>query len=240
INIGDFGKTTGETFEELIDRLEDVSGIERYRIASIEPNLLTNNIIRLISRSEKFLPHFHIPLQSGSNDILRKMKRRYTREFFHLKLQEIKKHIPGAFVGVDVIAGFPGEDEEKFQDTFEFLQKLDASFYHVFPYSRRPHTNAARMEDQVHGNIIKERSKKLQTLADRKIRMFYKKHLGEKRKVLFENYNQDGKIFGYTDNYIKIETGCHPAWAGKIKEVTLKEINDQGNVEIKHFPASKD
>ncbi|MBS3777366.1 MAG: tRNA (N(6)-L-threonylcarbamoyladenosine(37)-C(2))-methylthiotransferase MtaB [Bacteroidales bacterium] len=232
INIGDFGKTTGETFPELIQRLESVPGIERYRIASIEPNLLNDDIIRFVSQSEKFLPHFHIPLQSGSNDILKKMKRRYTREFFHDKLQQIKKQVPDAFVGVDVIVGFPGESEERFQETFEFLQKLDASYYHVFPYSPRPHTTAARMEGQVHGNIIKPRSEKLQKLAHRKIMKFYRQHLGEKRKVLFESYSQNGKMTGYTDNYIHVETDYHPAWAGKIKAVTLKDINDQENVEI--------
>ncbi len=239
INIGDFGKTTGETFLELIQRLESVPGIERYRIASIEPNLLSDDIIRFVSQSEKFLPHFHIPLQSGSNDILAKMKRRYTREFFHDKLQQIKRRIPDAFVGVDVIVGFPGEDEDKFQETFECLENLDASYYHVFPYSPRPHTTAARMEGQVHGNIIKPRSEKIQKLAHRKIMEFYRQHLGEKRKVLFEKYNQNGKIYGYTDNYIKTETDYHPSWTGKIKEVILGNINDKENVEIGHIGKGK-
>jgi threonylcarbamoyladenosine tRNA methylthiotransferase MtaB len=232
INMGDFGKSTGESFPELIKRLESVPGIERYRMASIEPNLLSQDIIRFVSRSDKFLPHFHIPLQSGSNDILKKMKRRYTREFFHDKLQQIKDHIPDAFVGVDIIVGFPGEDEDRFRETFEFLQKLDASYYHVFPYSPRPYTEAARMEGQVHGNIIKPRSEIIQNLASQKIMDFYKQHLGEKRKVLFEQHNQNGKIHGYTDNYIKTETDYHPSWTGKIKEVVLKDINDRGNVEI--------
>jgi threonylcarbamoyladenosine tRNA methylthiotransferase MtaB len=232
INIGDFGRTTGETFQELIRELEKVAGIERYRVASIEPNLLSDEIIHFVSQSEKFLPHFHIPLQSGSNDILKKMKRRYTREFFHDKLQQIKEQIPDAFVGVDIIIGFPGEDEEKFQETFKFLQNLDASYYHVFPYSPRPQTAAARMEGQVHGNIIKPRSEIIQELAKRKIIMFYKKHLGEKRRVLFENYNQNGRISGFTDNYIKTETDYHPGLKGKIKNVALKYINDQGNVEL--------
>ena len=239
INMGDFGKTTGESFPELIKRLESVPGIERYRMASIEPNLLSDDIIRFVSRSEKFLPHFHIPLQSGCNDILKKMKRRYTREFFHDKLQQIKEQIPDAFVGVDVIVGFPGEDEDKFRETFEFLQKLDASYYHVFPYSPRPYTEAARMEGQVHGNIIKPRSEIIQNLASQKIMNFYRQHLGEKRKVLFEKYNQNGKIHGYTDNYIKTETDYHPSWTGKIKEVTLRNINDQGNVEIESIEKRK-
>jgi len=239
INMGDFGKTTGESFLQLIRRLEKVPGIERYRMASIEPNLLSEDIIRFVSRSAKFLPHFHIPLQSGCNDILKKMKRRYTREFFHDKLQQIKEKIPDAFVGVDVIVGFPGEDEDKFRETFEFLQSLDATYYHVFPYSPRPYTPAASLEGQVHGNIIKPRSEKLQELANRKIMTFYRKHLGEKRKVLFEQHNQNGKMTGYTDNYINVETDYHPEWSGKIKEVTLKDINDRGNVEIEPLEKGK-
>lgn len=239
INIGDFGQSTGETFQELIHRLENVPGIERYRIASIEPNLLNDKILRFVSQSEKFLPHFHIPLQSGCNDILVTMKRRYNRELFQNKIQQIKNHIPGAFVGVDVIVGFPGEDEEKFRETFEFLQNLDASFYHVFPFSSRPNTTAAKMEGQVPVEKIKLRSKKLQILAERKRMMFYRKHLGEKRKVLFENYEQNGKIFGYTDNYIKIEKDYHPDLGGKIKKVALKKINNQGNVEVETLRKNK-
>jgi len=231
INIGDFGRSTGETFPELIKQLENVSGIERYRIASIEPNLLNDDIIRFVSQSEKFLPHFHIPLQSGCNEILAKMKRRYNRDFFQDKIQQIKKQIPDAFIGVDVIVGFPGENDVKFRETFEFLQNLDASYYHVFPYSIRPNTSAARMKGQVNGEIIKQRSKKLQDLAEKKIMAFYKEHLGEKRKVLFENNNQHGKIFGYTDNYIRIEKNYNHEWAGEIKKVALKQINNQGNVE---------
>ncbi|MCF8336291.1 MAG: tRNA (N(6)-L-threonylcarbamoyladenosine(37)-C(2))-methylthiotransferase MtaB [Bacteroidales bacterium] len=233
INTGDFGRSTGETFQELIRRLENVPGIERYRIASIEPNLLHDDIIRFVSQSEKFLPHFHIPLQSGCNAILAKMKRRYNRELFRDKVKQIKNHMPGAFVGVDVIAGFPGEDEQKFEETYKFLQNLDASFYHVFPFSRRPSTPAVQMEDQVPAEKIKQRSKQLQMLAKRKSMMFYRRHLGEERKVLFEHHNYNGKIFGYTDNYIKIEKDYRPDLAGKIKKVALQQINKQGNVEGK-------
>jgi len=232
INIGDFGRSTGESFLNLIKQLENVPGIERYRIASIEPNLLNEDIIRFVSQSEKFLPHFHIPLQSGSNEILAKMKRRYNREFFQDKIQQIKKHIPDAFIGVDVIVGFPGEDGEKFRETFEFLQNLDVSYYHVFPFSIRPKTTAAKLEGQVPAEEIKQRSKKLQVLAERKIMAFYRKHLGEKRKALFENHNQDGKIFGYTDNYIRIEKNYNGGWAGEIKKVILKQMNNQGNIEV--------
>jgi len=234
INIGDFGKSTGETLQELIEQLDKVSGIERYRIASIEPNLLYEEIIRFVAQSQKFLPHFHVPLQSGSNEILKKMRRRYTREFFQDKLEQIKTQIPDAFVGVDVIAGFPGEDEAKFRETYQFLQKLDASYYHVFPYSTRPYTPAARMNGQVHGNVIKPRSEQLQNLACQKIMAFYRQHLGEKRKVLFEKHPQNGKMYGYTDNYIKVETAYDPSWAGKITKTRLKRINDQGNVETEN------
>jgi len=231
INIGDFGRSTGETFTGLIKQLENVEGIKRYRISSIEPNLLDEEIIRFVSRSEKFLPHFHIPLQSGCNGILAKMRRKYNREFFRDKIEQVKQHIPSAFVGVDVVVGFPGEDEEKFKETFEFLENLDAGFYHVFPFSKRPNTPAAEMDYQIPLEVIKQRSKILQALAEKKQMNFYKKHLGEKRKVLFESCNQNGKIFGYTDNYIKIEKKYHPDLAGKIKKVSLKQINPQGNVE---------
>ncbi len=231
INIGDFGISTGETFLELIKQLENVPGIERYRIASIEPNLLNEDIIRFVSQSEKFLPHFHIPLQSGSNEILAKMNRRYNREFFQDKIQQIKKHIPDAFIGIDVIVGFPGENEGKFMETLKFLQNLDASFYHVFPYSRRPNTSAASMKAQVPAEEKKQRCEKLQSLAEMKKETFYRQHLGEKREALFENHNQDGKIFGYTDNYIRIEKNYNAGWAGEIKKVILKQINNQGNVE---------
>ena len=235
VNIGDFGKSTGETFRELIEQLDQVPGIERYRIASIEPNLLHEDIIRFVSRSQKFLPHFHIPLQSGCNDILKKMRRRYTREFFHDKVQQIKNHMPDAFVGVDVIIGFPGEDEAKFLETMNFLEKLDASYYHVFPYSPRPYTAATRMEGQIPGNIIKQRSEMAQDLSFRKLMAFYRQNLGEKRAVLFEYHPSEGRMFGYTENYIKVESAYDPAWAGKITKVVLKKINHQGNVEVENL-----
>ena len=235
INLGDFGSSTGETFLELIEQIENVPGIERYRIASIEPNLLSEDIIRFVSQSEKFLPHFHIPLQSGCNEVLAKMKRRYNREFFQDKIQQIKKQIPDAFIGVDVIVGFPGENAEKFNETLKFLQTLDVSFYHVFPYSQRPNTQAATMEEQVPFEKIKQRCEKLQEIAEMKKLKFYRQHLGEKREVLFESHNQNGKIFGYTDNYIRIETNYNSEWTGEIKKVVLKQINNQGNVEAEIY-----
>ena len=230
VNIGDFGKSTGESFYELINQLEKVGGIERFRISSIEPNLLNDEIIRFVTQSEKFLPHFHIPLQSGCNEILAKMKRRYRRELLIDRLEQIKKHIPGAFVGVDVIVGFPGEDRDKFRETFQFLEDLDASYYHVFSYSQRPGTPAAQMSGKVPAEEIKQRSREVQQLAERKKQKFYRQHLGETRKVLFENKSDNGSITGFTDNYIKVEADGNDNLQGKIRDIMLKSINSQGNV----------
>lgn len=230
VNIGDFGKSTGESFYELINQLEKVGGIERFRISSIEPNLLNDEIIRFVAQSEKFLPHFHIPLQSGCNEILAKMKRRYRRELLIDRLEQIKKHIPGAFVGVDVIVGFPGEDRDKFRETFQFLEDLDASYYHVFSYSQRPGTPAAQMSGKVPAEEIKQRSREVQQLAERKKQKFYRQHLGETRKVLFENKSDNGSITGFTDNYIKVEADGNDNLQGEIRNTTLKNINSQGNV----------
>ncbi|MEF8811180.1 MAG: tRNA (N(6)-L-threonylcarbamoyladenosine(37)-C(2))-methylthiotransferase MtaB [Bacteroidales bacterium] len=236
VNIGDFGKSTGESFYDLINQLEKIEGIDRFRISSIEPNLLNDEIIRFVARSEKFLPHFHIPLQSGCNEILGKMKRRYRRELFEDRIAQIKKHIPGAFIGVDVIVGFPGEDRDKFRETFQFLENLDASYYHVFSYSQRPGTSAAEMSRQVPGNEIKHRSREIQQLAEEKKQKFYRQHLGEKRKVLFENTSDNGSITGFTDNYIKVEADGNENLHGKIRNTVLKKINNQGNVTGKIIP----
>ncbi len=230
VNVGDFGKSTGESFYDLVRELEKVEEIERIRISSIEPNLLHDEIIRLVSHSEKFMPHFHIPLQSGCNEILAKMKRRYNRELFRDRTEQIKKHIPDAFIGVDVIVGFPGEDRDKFKETFQFLEDLDTSYYHVFSYSPRPGTPAAEMNGQVSAGKIRERSRMIQQLAEEKKEKFYRQHLGETRKVLFENETNKGRIHGFTGNYIKVETGFSHSLRGRIVEVRLKEINAQGNV----------
>ncbi|MFP4620369.1 MAG: tRNA (N(6)-L-threonylcarbamoyladenosine(37)-C(2))-methylthiotransferase MtaB [Bacteroidales bacterium] len=229
VNIGDFGKSTGESFYDLINQLEKIEGIDRFRISSIEPNLLNNQIIRFVAQSEKFLPHFHIPLQSGCNEILGKMKRRYKRELFEDRIAQIKKHVPDAFIGVDVIVGFPGEDRDKFRETFQFLENLDASYYHVFSYSQRPGTPADLMSGQVPWNEIKHRSREIQQLAEEKKNKFYRQHLGEMRKVLFEEKDYKGKTFGFTDNYIKVETD-YSNHHGKIRKTVLKQINNQGHV----------
>lgn len=230
VNIGDFGKSTGETFFDLINALEKIEGIERIRISSIEPNLLKDEIIEFVSNSQKILNHFHIPLQSGCNKVLAKMQRRYNRELFQSRIEKIKQLMPDAFIGVDVIVGFPGETEDYFNDTFQFLKKIDASFYHVFSYSERPNTKAASFSNKVPHKIIHQRSKKLQQLAEEKQKSFYQKNLGKKANVLFESNKKDGLIFGFTENYIKVEIPFNRSLIGEIKPVKLIGLSEKGNV----------
>ena len=231
VNIGDFGKSTGESFLDLIRGLEQVNGIERYRISSIEPNLLNQDIIRAVAESHKFLPHFHIPLQSGCDEILGLMRRRYKTQLFSDKIATIRRIIPEAFIGVDLIVGFPGEDEERFTKTFEFLQGLDVSYYHAFSFSPRPNTPAWEMKQQVPQHIIKERSHQVQQLAEKKKHAFYAAHLNQTRPVLFEGSEKEGKAFGFTDNYIRVETETSESLQGRIRQVRLDEMNDRGNIE---------
>ncbi len=233
VNIGDFGKTTNESFFDLLKALEKVEGIERIRISSIEPNLLKDEIIEFVAKSTKIQHHFHIPLQSGCNKILVKMQRRYTRELFQSRVEKIKQLIRDAFIGVDVIVGFPGETEQDFDETYQFLNQLDASFYHVFSYSERPNTKSAGFENKVPRNIISQRSKKLQTLANEKQRAFYKKHIGDYAQVLFEQYKKNNLMFGFTGNYIKVETEYDKSLVGQIKTVKLQEISESGNIIVK-------
>lgn len=232
VNIGDYGKSTDESFFELIKNLEKVNGIERIRISSIEPNLLSDEIIEHVAKSTKILNHFHIPLQSGCNKILAKMQRRYNRELFQSKILKIKQLMPDAFIGVDVIVGFPGESDELFSEAFTFLEKLPVSFYHVFSYSERRNTKSALMDDKVPKNRIIERSKELHQLANKKHEDFYKIHIGAIAKVLFESSKKDGKITGFTENYIKVETNYDKSLIGQIKQVKLKSIALSGNMEI--------
>ncbi|MFP4526328.1 MAG: tRNA (N(6)-L-threonylcarbamoyladenosine(37)-C(2))-methylthiotransferase MtaB [Bacteroidales bacterium] len=232
VNIGDFGKSTGQSFFELIKELEKVKNIQRYRISSIEPNLLSDEIIQFVASSKKFMPHFHIPLQSGNNEILAKMRRRYNKELFEEKINKINDALPHAFIGVDVIVGFPGESEALFNKTYDFLKSLNTAYYHVFSFSARPGTPAAEMKGQVSGNIIHDRSKKVQKLAEEKQKAFYNKHIGTKRYVLFEKALKNKMISGFTDNYIKVETDYHPNLPGKIKKVQLGNINPADNVDI--------
>jgi threonylcarbamoyladenosine tRNA methylthiotransferase MtaB len=232
VNIGDFGKSTGENFFDLLKALHDVYGIARYRISSVEPNLLTGEMIQWIALSSKILPHFHIPLQSGSNKILERMKRRYTRELFAQRVEEIRRAMPRAFIGVDVITGFPGETPEDFEDTCHFLSQLTPAFLHVFPYSARPDTLAAGFDDQVAEQEKIRRAAELTKLSDALHHKFYEQNIGIDEQVLFEDANKGGKMSGYTRNYIRVETPYDPALSGQIIAVRTTGIAASGNMEI--------
>jgi threonylcarbamoyladenosine tRNA methylthiotransferase MtaB len=228
VNLGDFGKgpdgagttisinSRDENFFELVKELDKVEGIQRYRISSIEPNLLTNEIIEFVANSDKFMPHFHIPLQSGSNKILSLMRRRYKRELYAERVALIKPLMPHCCIGVDVIVGFPGETEEDFKDTFDFLHSLDISYLHVFTYSERDNTLAVTLDNVVPINIRNERNKTLRNLSYMKMQYFTQQHSGQTRKVLFEGKDKKGMIEGYTDNYIKIATPAKEEWVNEI------------------------
>lgn len=218
VNLGDFGITENgkqETFFELCNALDEVAEVKRYRISSIEPNLLSNEIIELVSKSKKFMPHFHIPLQSGSNKILGLMRRRYQRELYSDKINYIKQLMPDCGIGVDVIVGFPSEGDAEFQETFNFLHSLDVSYLHVFTYSERPNTKALDIKEVVPMHIRNERNKQLRNLSYQKSQYFKESQLGSTRKVLFEQENKNGMIEGYTDNYIRITTPFREEWVNR-------------------------
>jgi threonylcarbamoyladenosine tRNA methylthiotransferase MtaB len=227
VNTGDFGRTTGESFLELLKRLNDINGIERYRISSIEPNLISDEIIDWISSGTKFLPHFHIPLQSGSDIILKSMGRHYDTSFFAAKIDYIRRRLekpgkPKVFFGIDVIAGLPGETEELFDDGYDFLKnRIRPAFIHIFPYSRRPGTRAFSMPGQVDESVKTERVKKLESLCEELHSEFIASNKGIKEKVLFESTDKNGMISGYTGNYIRVERPYDPALAGKIIDIIL-------------------
>lgn len=238
VNIGDYGK--GEfgnkkhkhTFLELVQALDGVDGIERLRISSIEPNLLKNETIDFISESSTFVPHFHIPLQSGSNDILKLMRRRYLKELYVERIMRIKTKMPHACIGVDVIVGFPGETEERFLETYNFLANLDISYLHVFTYSERDNTVASTLSDIVPKNIRAKRSKMLRSLSVKKRRAFYESQLNTVRNVLFEAENKQGYIQGFSDNYVKIKVPWNPALVNTIHSMKLSEISEDGVVRV--------
>ncbi|MBT0608146.1 tRNA (N(6)-L-threonylcarbamoyladenosine(37)-C(2))-methylthiotransferase MtaB [Aequorivita echinoideorum] len=238
VNIGDYGK--GEfgnkkhehTFLELVKALDQVDGIERLRISSIEPNLLKNETIEFVSKSRTFVPHFHIPLQSGSNDILKLMRRRYMSELYTERVSKIKEVMPHACIGVDVIVGFPGETEECFLETYHFLDELDISYLHVFTYSERDNTPAAEMENVVPMKVRNKRSKMLRGLSAKKRRAFYESQLGTNRTVLFEGENKYGYIHGFTENYVKVKYPWNPELVNTLHEVTLSNIDEDGMVRI--------
>lgn len=236
VNIGDYGK--GEfgnkkhehTFLELVKALDEVEGIERLRISSIEPNLLKNETIDFVAQSNTFVPHFHIPLQSGSNKLLGLMRRRYRRELYVDRVEQIKETMPNACIGVDVIVGFPGETDELFLETYNFLNDLDISYLHVFTYSERDNTIAAEMEDVVPLKVRKKRSKMLRGLSAKKRRAFYESQLGNTLTVLFEGENKEGYIHGFTQNYVKVKMPWNPEFVNTLHEVTLTEIDEDGLV----------
>ncbi len=204
VNIGEFGKSTNETFFQLIQALDKVSGIERYRISSIEPNLITDEIIDFVAQSRSFLPHFHIPLQSGSDKILRLMKRRYLRDVFAERVRKIKQVMPHAFIAADVIVGFPGENDADFEDVFQFIESLPLAFLHVFPYSERPNTPAIQLPEKVSAEEKKSRVERLLQLSESKHTVFCKNHLLKPSKVLWEADHRDGWMYGFTENYIRV------------------------------------
>ena len=236
VNIGDYGK--GElgnkkhehTFFELVKALDEVEGIERLRISSIEPNLLKDEIIEFVSNSRTFVPHFHIPLQSGSNEVLKLMRRRYMRELYVERVSRIKELMPDACIGVDVIVGFPGETDEHFLETYRFLNELNISYLHVFTYSERDNTPAAEMKGEVPLKVRNKRSKMLRGLSVKKRRAFYESQIGTVRTVLFEGENKQGYIQGFTENYVKVKAPWNPEMVNTLQEVTLSGIDTDGLV----------
>ncbi len=236
VNIGTFtDKSNGKTrkFIDLIRALDQVEGIDRYRISSIEPNLLTDEIIEFVAQSERFVPHFHIPLQSGSNDLLKKMKRRYLRELYTQRVEKIRQLMPDASIGVDVIVGFPGETEERFLETYHYLNELDISYLHVFTYSERANTEAIKMEGSVPKNIRNKRSKMLRGLSAKKETAFYHSQIGKEKKVLFEKTEKENQMHGFTDNYIKVSYPYKENLVNTLQKVRLQAIDSKGLMKVK-------
>ncbi len=241
VNIGDFGNGTEviegsrpqkeALFIDLIGALDEVKGIERFRISSIEPNLCTDAIIEFVAASRRFVPHFHMPLQSGNNKQLAQMRRRYRRELYAERVAKIKALMPHACIGLDVIVGFPGETEADFLESYRFIRELDVSYLHVFTYSERPNTPAAEMEGAVPMHLRRERNRMLTILSDKKKRAFYAAHQGQERKVLFEHSREAGRMSGFTDNYIKIDAPLKPGLINTIQPVRLGALRPDGVME---------
>ena len=234
INLGDFGKrqsdglVTNEDFLGLIKTLDKIDGIERFRVSSIEPNLLTDEVISFISKSNKFVPHFHIPLQSGSDQILKKMRRRYKTDLYESRVELIRKFMPNASIGVDVIVGFPGETDDMFLETYHFIEKLDVSYLHVFSYSERDNTKAIELNGVVPKKTRNKRSKLLRLLSASKKTSFYKNNIGTDYNVLFESENKNGLIEGYTENYIRVRKDWNKNLVGQIKKVRIEKVDSEG------------
>ena len=230
VNIGDFGKGTAETFYDLVKELDQIEGIDRFRISSIEPNLLSDEIIDYVSTSKRFVPHFHIPLQSGSDNLLVAMRRKYLSDLYRNRVGLIKKLMPDACIGVDVIIGFPGETDQEFQTTYDFLTELDVSYLHVFTYSERDNTTAVRLDDVVPMETRNKRSKMLRILSAKKKRKFYESQIGTEHTVLWEATNEEGFMTGFTENYVKVQTPFDAAKVNKTEKVFLDKIDGNGNV----------
>lgn len=227
VNVGDFGRSTGEKFIDLIKALDEVEGIERFRISSIEPNLITDEAIEFVARSKRFAPHFHIPLQSGSDEVLKLMRRRYNTTLFRHKIEMIKRLIPHAFIGVDVIVGTRGERDEYFEECYEFVKSLDISQLHVFSYSERPGTDALNIEYTVDPKVKHRRSKRLIALSAEKLRAFYASHQGSVRRALFEHSSDEDYIYGFTDNYIRVRLPKGAVPEGEVHSVLIGAPSDE-------------
>ena len=231
VNIGDFGQGGDENFDQLVQALDEVEGIDRFRISSIEPNLLSDEIINFtLTKSKRFVPHFHIPLQSGSNKLLKAMRRKYERELFADRIHSIKEKNPDTCIGVDVIVGFPGETDEDFLETVNFLKDLEVSYLHVFTYSERANTTAIKLGDPVPMHIRKERSKQLHILSNKKKRAFYETNIGKTGTVLFEQEENEGTMYGFTENYVKVKIPYDESLANTFRKVQLNEIDRDGVV----------
>lgn len=241
VNIGDYGKGEfgnkkhGHTFLDLIKALENLKSVYRFRISSIEPNLLSEDIIKFIANSKRFVPHFHIPLQSGSDKILKSMKRRYLSSLYSEKIKQIRSLIPDACVGADVIVGYPSETDEDFLETYNYISGLEISYLHVFTYSERANTDAIKIKHKVDKLTQNKRSKMLRSLSIKKRRYFYESQLGKNHEVLFESENKKGYITGFTENYIRVRTPWNPALTNTLLKVKLDRIDDEGFVRIKNY-----
>lgn len=248
VNIGDFGNGTeviegvrpkkDALFIDLIRALDEVDGIERFRISSIEPNLCTDEVIEFVAQSRRFVPHFHMPLQSGNNKQLAQMRRRYRRELYTSRVEKIKSLMPHCCIGVDVIVGFPGETEEDFLESYRFINELDISYLHVFTYSERANTPAAEMEGAVPLEERRRRNQMLNILSDKKRRYFYEQHLGETREVLFEQSKENDRMSGFTDNYIRVDLPLDEALLNQLAQVSLQQIDDKGLMQVKLVPSN--
>lgn len=230
VNLGDFGVTHGEDFFGLIKELDEIDTVQRYRISSIEPNLLSDEIINFVAHSMRFVPHFHIPLQSGSDELLRRMRRKYESPLYQSRIERIKQLMPDCCIGVDVIVGFPGETEEEFLKTYRFLNELDISYLHVFPYSERANTTARKMQGKVLQRTRNERVEMLRILSEKKKHAFYASQIGKRKTVLFESEEKNGYMFGFTENYIRVKAVYDPLLVNELVKVELTGMDEEGNM----------